>query len=79
VDAPTPVYRPGSSTGFSQASRLLEQDRIDAFGEADYREGSHSAMWLSHAAEAIGRRIVRDREEALSERVGLPPRHVGDD
>ena len=73
------VYRPGSPTEFAQASRLLEQDRIDAFGEADYSEGSHTAMWLTHAAEAIARRIVRDREEALSERVGLPPRHVADD
>ena len=73
------VYRPGSPTEFQQASRLLEQDRIDAFGEADYTEGSHTAMWITHAAEGIARRIVRDREEALSERVGLPPRHVGDD
>jgi hypothetical protein len=35
-------------------------------------------MWLTHAAEGIARRIVSDREEALSERVGLPPRHVAD-
>jgi hypothetical protein len=57
---------------------LLEQDRIDAFGEAEYTDGSHTAMWITHAAERIALRIVRDREEALSERVGLPPRHVGD-
>lgn len=73
------VYRPGSSVEFQQASMLLEQDRIDAFGEADYRKGSHTAMWITHAAERIARRIVRDREVALSERVGLPPRHVADD
>ncbi|HEX2153916.1 MAG TPA: HAD family hydrolase [Acidimicrobiia bacterium] len=73
------VYRPGSSVEFEQANRLLEQDRIDAFGEADYSEGSHTAMWITHTAEGIARRIVRDREEALSERVGLPPKHVADD
>lgn len=72
------VYRPGSPVEFGQASRLLEQDRIDAFGEADYSEGSHTAMWLTQAAEGIAHRIVRDRERALSERVGLPPRHVTD-
>ena len=73
------VYRPGSQVEFSQAARLLEQDRVDAFGEADYSQSSHTAMWLTHAAEQIADRIVRDREEALSDRVGLPPRHVGED
>jgi hypothetical protein len=73
------VYRPGSQPEFEQAARLLEQDRVDAFGEADYSESSHTAMWLTHAVEGIARRIVNDREEALSERVGLPPRHVAED
>src|SRR5690606_32240971 len=43
------VYRPGSHREFSQAARLLEQGRVDAFGEADYSDGSHTAMWLMHA------------------------------
>ncbi|HEX6286973.1 MAG TPA: haloacid dehalogenase-like hydrolase [Acidimicrobiia bacterium] len=73
------VYRPGSQSEFDQAARLLEQDRVDAFGEADYSDGSHTAMWLMHAAETIANRIVSDREEALNERMGLPPRHVGED
>ncbi|HUG07271.1 MAG TPA: HAD family hydrolase [Acidimicrobiia bacterium] len=73
------VYRPGSQREFQQAARLLEQDRVDAFGEADYSDGSHTAMWLLHAAEEIAHRIVRDREGALNQRMGLPPTHVGDD
>jgi hypothetical protein len=36
-------------------------------------------MWLTHAVDGIARRIVGDREETLSERVGLPPTHVGED
>ena len=72
------VYRPGSQREFQQAARLLEQDRVDAFGEADYSDGSHTAMWLMHSAEEIAQRIVGDREEALNERMGLPPGHVGD-
>jgi hypothetical protein len=72
------VYKPGSQSEFAQAARLLEQDRVDAFGEADYSETSHTAMWLTHAVEGIARRIVRDRDEALNERVGLPPRHVAE-
>jgi hypothetical protein len=56
----------------------LEQGRVDAFGEADYSDGSHTAMWLMHAAEEIAHRIVKDREDALSHRMGLPPTHVSD-
>jgi hypothetical protein len=70
------VYRPGSQSEFQQAARLLEQGRVDAFGEADYSDGSHTAMWLMHAAGEIANRIVSDREEALNERMGLPPTHV---
>lgn len=73
------VYRPGSERELDQAARLLEQKRIDAFGEADYSLGSQTAMWLTRATEAIATRIVADRETALSDRVGSPPRHVSDD
>jgi hypothetical protein len=73
------VYRPGSQGEFQQAARLLEQDRVDAFGEADYSDGSHTAMWLMHAAEEIAHRIVNDRTDTLNERMGLPPTHVGED
>jgi hypothetical protein len=72
------VYRPGSQGEFDQAARLLEQNRVDAFGEADYSDGSHTAMWLTHAVHTIADRIVLDREETLNERMGLPPRHVFD-
>ena len=73
------VYRPGSQREFQQAARLLEQGRVDAFGEANYSDGSHTAMWLMHAAEDIAHRIVNDREDTLNERMGLPPKHVEDD
>ncbi len=72
------VYRPGSQREFEQAARLLEQDRVDAFGEANYSESSHTALWLTHAVEGIARRIVGDRQEALTHRVGLPPTHIDD-
>ena len=34
---------------------------------------------LAHGAEAIADRLVSDREDALDERMGLPPHHVIDD
>lgn len=71
------VYNPGSEREFAQAARLLEQRRVDAFGEADFRDGSQTAMWLRHAAQGIAERIVRHRAEALTDRMGVPPRHVG--
>ena len=73
------VYRPGSEREFGQAKSLLEQDRVDAFGEANYADGSHTAMWLTQSARAIANRIVSDREDTLNERMALPPRHVSDD
>jgi hypothetical protein len=69
------VYQPGSEREFAQARSLLEQGRVDAFGEADYSDASHTAMWLTQSAQAIANRIVGDREETLSDRMGLPPRH----
>ena len=73
------VYRPGSEVEFAQAKSLLEQNRVDAFGEANYADGSHTAMWLTQSARSIANRIVSDREDALNERMGLPPRHVSED
>jgi hypothetical protein len=72
------VYRPGSESEFEQVNRLLEQDRIDAYGPADYTEGSQTAMWLIHTARGIADRIVNDRSQALSERLGPPPGHLSE-
>ena len=72
------VYRPGSPAEFTQVNRLLEQDRIDAYGPADYTEGSQTAMWITHTTETIAARIVADRSRMLTERTGAPPGHVGD-
>ena len=73
------VYRPGSATEFEQVNRLLEQDRIDAYGPADYTDGSQTAMWLTHAVERIADRIVRDRSDALADRLGAAPGHLSED
>lgn len=73
------VYRPGSAREFEQVNRLLEQDRIDAYGPADYTDGSQTAMWITHTARSIADRIVRHRSQALSERLGAPPGHITDE
>ena len=73
------VYRGGSQSEFEQVMRLQEQGRIDAFGEANYAPGSLTHMWLTTAVRQIAHRIARDRELALTEKVGLPPRHLSDE
>ncbi len=70
------VYKPESVAEFEQVNRLQEQGRVHSFGEADYREGSQTHMWITHAVDSIARRIVHDRESALHSRLGKPPGHI---
>jgi hypothetical protein len=70
------VYKPESEAEFEQVNRLQEQGRVHSFGEADYREGSQTYMWITHAVDSIARRIVHDRESALHSRLGKPPGHI---
>ncbi len=70
------VYKPESEAEFEQVNRLQEQGRVDAFGEANYEQGSQTFMWITHAVDSIARRIVDDREAALHSRLGKPPGHI---
>ncbi|MDQ3448031.1 MAG: haloacid dehalogenase-like hydrolase, partial [Chloroflexota bacterium] len=47
------VYRRESRGEFLQVKELQRQGRIQAFGEADYSAGSHTAMWLEAEVERI--------------------------
>ncbi len=70
------VYNPESRAQFRQVKQLSEQDRVQAYGPADYREGTHTYNWLTTTVEDIALEIVRRREEALGDRVGRPPGHI---
>ena len=70
------VYRKGSSQEFSQVNNLQKQGRVQSFGEANYTAGSQTAMWLENAVNEIAEQIVKNRENALGERVGKPPKHL---
>ena len=70
------VYKTGAEREFLQVRSLLEQGRVQGFGEADYQPGTQTEMWIRSSVEAIARRIVEDREEALGDRVGTPPKHI---
>lgn len=73
------VYNPEQQDEFEQVKRLLEQDRIDAFGPADYREGTQTHRWLVASVREIADRIVADIKQDLTREVGSPPRHLTGD
>jgi hypothetical protein len=70
------VYKAGSEKEFQKAYDLQKQQRVEAFGEANYESGSPTSMWITHAVRDIAERIVRDRERALGDGLGKPPGHV---
>ena len=70
------VYRPGSKEEFSQVNNLQKQGRVQSYGEAKYTEGSQTAMWLKNAINEIAELIVENRERALGDKIGQPPRHL---
>jgi hypothetical protein len=70
------VYRPGSNEQFSQVNNLQKQKRVQSFGEANYTEGSQTAMWIKNAVREISDQIVKNRERALGDKIGKPPKHL---
>mgnify|MGYP001595979393 CR=1 FL=1 len=58
------VYSPHSQEAFDKAYQLREQGRVFSFGEADYREGSHTYMTIERAVREIAERIIRKQDEA---------------
>lgn len=70
------VYGPGSNREFSQVNNLQKQKRVQSFGEADYTEGSQTCMWIKNAVREISNQIVKNRERALGNKIGKPPKHL---
>jgi hypothetical protein len=69
-------YQPGSSKEFSQVNNLQKQKRVQSFGEANYTEDSQTSMWIKNAITEICSQIVKNRESALGDKIGKPPRHL---
>jgi hypothetical protein len=70
------VYRPGSDEEFAQVNNLQKQKRVQSFGEANYTEGSQTSMWIKNAVIEISDQIVKNRERALGDKIGNPPKHL---
>jgi hypothetical protein len=70
------VYRPGSQRHFDRVYTLRQQDRIEAYGPADYQRDTQTWMWILKTVRDIAARIVDEKERALQSAVGHPPGHV---
>ena len=70
------VYQPGSKEEFAQVNNLQKQKRVHSFGEANYTEGSQTSMWIKNAIVEICDHIVKNRERALGDKIGKPPKHL---
>jgi hypothetical protein len=70
------VYQPGSKDEFAQVNNLQKQKRVQAFGEANYTEGSQTSMWIKNAIVEISDLIVTNRARALGDKIGKPPKHL---
>ncbi len=70
------VWNRAIKESFEQVVKLGEQGRVQSYGEADYREGSQTYLWITHAVESTARRIVQDRASALTQIMQPPPNHI---
>ena len=74
------VYDPESDREYAQVDELNRQDRVNAFGPADYANGSQASRWIRTAIMRAAQRMVEQRKAIrtrdLTERVGVAPRHI---
>jgi hypothetical protein len=70
------VYQPGPKEEFSQVNNLQKQGRVQSYGEARYTEDSQTAMWIKNAISEIAELIIINRQRALGDKIGKPPKHL---
>ncbi len=69
------VYDPAEDVRFRQVVDLAESDRVDYYGEADYRDSSETMRWLKLHIEKIAHRIVTERTQRTQSQVRKGPQH----
>lgn len=70
------VYPRADRTAMRQVDQLRADGRIQMYGEADYSEGSQTALWLQEHALRIAENIVKNKQELIRKSVSTPPRHL---
>ncbi|NPV93134.1 MAG: haloacid dehalogenase-like hydrolase [Firmicutes bacterium] len=72
------VYPRGNRAAFKQVDQLRKDDRIDAYGEADYSEGTTTNLWIIEQTCQIAEQICRKKEYAIKRSASPPPIHLND-
>ena len=70
------VYPRGDENGLAQVDSLLQNGRIDAFGEADYTEGSTSFLWLKKKLETMADTILAEYNQEIAAATTSGPQHL---
>lgn len=70
------VYNPNSDEEFKQTDELLQYQRVNAVGPANYLPTSSTFRWLKLHLGKICDRIVAEEIQARTARIGTPPRHL---
>jgi len=70
------VYRPSDPRSFKQVKSLLESQRVNMIGIADYSEGSITYDWLIDEIKTIADNIVERKKEKLSKGKKDVPGHL---
>jgi len=70
------VYPKGDKEKFLQVISLIESERIDAYGPADYRDDSETVYWMRDKVLNIADRIVQEKEDAFRSKVKSGPKHI---
>lgn len=73
------VYNEQSEAEFEQNDHMLTDDRIDAYGPANYTEGSSTVRWIKMKIKHICARIIRETDEVICNSIGEPPTHIHED
>ena len=72
------VFKPHSEKEFQQVYYLQRQGRVEAYGPADYRDGSQTSLWVIQTVRDIATRIVGEKDSALRATVKPAPHHIDD-
>jgi hypothetical protein len=70
------VYNPNSDAEFNQTDSLLQYQRVNAVGPANYLPTSSTFRWLKLHLSKICDRIVNEDIQSRTARIGESPKHL---
>ncbi len=73
------VYNEQSEAEFEQNDHMLNDGRIDAYGPANYTDGSSTVRWIKMKIKQIRSRIIKEIDDMVLSSIGEPPTHIHED